>query len=124
MLPARLPRPLRLGAYAAAVAVLLWLCLAPTESLPQPENLGDKSEHLIAWFVLTALGLALSPRRWRAIAGFALLLGLAIEVLQATLGFGRHGDWRDFVADAAGVLLALALFLPFRRRLDPAQAAA
>lgn len=79
--PARLPRPLRLAAFAVAVAVLLWLCLAPMDTLPQPQNLGDKAEHAIAWFVLTALGVILSPRRWRGVALFALALGAGIEVL-------------------------------------------
>lgn len=120
--PWRLPRRVRLGLYGAAVAVLLWLCLAPSETLPQPEGLSDKWEHTIAWFVLTATGLVLAPRRWRAIAGFALALGAAVEVLQATLPSGRHGDWRDLVADSLGVALAVALWLPLRRRLDPARA--
>ncbi|WP_334160779.1 VanZ family protein [Phenylobacterium sp.] len=124
MRPSALPRPVRLGLYGGAVAVLLWLCLAPSETLPQPEGLSDKWEHTIAWFVLTASGLVLAPRRWRAIAGFALALGAAVEVLQATLGFGRHGDWRDLIADSLGVAAALGLFLPLRRRLDPARAGA
>jgi VanZ family protein len=119
MPPARLSWPLRIGAYLAAVTVLLWLCLAPSETLPQPENVSDKAEHGIAWFVLTALGVVLSPRRWRAVAAFALGLGVAVELLQAGLGFGRHGDWRDLAADSVGVLAALALLVPFRRRLDP-----
>lgn len=122
--PWRLPRPARLGLYGGAVAVLLWLCLAPSETLPQPEGLSDKWEHGIAWFVLTATGLLLAPRRWRAIVAFALALGAGVEILQATLGFGRHGDWRDLVADSLGVGVALALWLPIRDRLDPSRAAA
>ena len=122
--PWRLPRPVRLGLYGGAVAVLLWLCLAPSETLPQPEGLSDKWEHTIAWFVLTAAGLALAPRRWLAIPAFALALGAAVEILQATLGFGRHGDWRDVVADSLGVGLALGLRLLLRPRLDPARAGA
>lgn len=122
--PWRLPRPVRLGLYAAAVAVLLWLCLAPSEILPQPEGLSDKLEHAIAWFVLTATGLVLAPRRWRAITAFALALGLGVEALQVTLGFGRHGDWRDLVADGLGVSGALGLWFVLRPRLDPAGAGA
>ncbi|HVI31815.1 VanZ family protein [Phenylobacterium sp.] len=120
--PWRLARPVRIGLYALAVAVLLWLCLAPSETLPQPEGLSDKWEHAIAWFVLTASGLVLAPRRWRAIIAFGLLLGAAVEVLQATLPSGRHGDWRDLLADGLGVALAVAMWLPLRRRLDPARA--
>jgi VanZ family protein len=120
MNPARLPPLLKALAYMAAVAVLLWLCLAPSSALPQPPNLSDKLEHAIAWFVLTALGLLFWPASWRRVALFALGLGLAIEGLQMAAGFGRQGDWLDFAADAVGVLVALAVFALLRRRLDPA----
>ena len=46
-------------------------------------------------------------------------LGVLVEVLQATMGFGRHGDWRDLVADSLGVAAALAVYAlvqRFRRR--------
>ena len=121
MLPHRLPRPLRLAAYAFATAVLLYLCLAPSQSLPQP-GLGDKWEHAVAWFVLAALGLTLSPRRPRAIAAFSLGLAVLVEALQAALPFGRHGDWRDLVMDVLGVAVAYAAVWPFRGRLAEARA--
>lgn len=118
MFPAILPRPLRLSLYAAAVGVLLWLTLAPTDELPRV-SLWDKAEHAIAWFVLTALGLTLSPRRPRAIVGFALVLGVLVEVLQAMLPLGRDSDWHDAAADTVGAFAALGLYalaLRFARR--------
>jgi VanZ family protein len=118
MLPARLPRPLRLTLYALASAVLLYLCLAPREELPQ-EGLGDKPEHAIAWFVLTLSGYVLAPRRARAIPAYALALGVIVEVLQATMGLGRNGDLRDLVADTTGTLAAVAVFWVARRWLRP-----
>jgi VanZ family protein len=121
MHPANLPRPLRLALYAGAVAVLLYLCLAPTGTLPEA-GLGDKWEHTIAWLVLAGLGLVLAPRRPRAIAAFSLGLGLGVELLQATMGFGRHGDGRDLVADSLGVVLAFALAWGLRRVRRPAGA--
>jgi hypothetical protein len=38
-----------------------------------------------------------------------------VEILQGVMGFGRDSDWRDLVADAAGVALALALAWLVRR---------
>ena len=114
MLPDRLPRPLRLTLYAGATAVLLWLCLAPTQQLPSA-GVGDKIAHTVAWFVLTVLGLTLSHHRPRAIGAFALGLGAGVEILQATLGFGRQGDWRDLAADALGVVAALGLYALIQR---------
>ena len=112
--PDRLPRPLRLAAYAAATVILLYLCLAPSDDLPGV-SLWDKAEHAIAWAVLAGVGLALSPRRPRAICAFAIGLGIAVELLQATLGFGRDGDWRDLVGDTIGVAVALGLWAGARR---------
>jgi VanZ family protein len=108
MLPHRLPRPVRLGLYALATAILLWLCLAPSQTLPEP-GLGDKWEHTLAWLVLVLTGLMLSPRRPRAIVAYALVLAVVVEALQGAMGLGRHADWRDLVADALGVAAALAI---------------
>jgi VanZ family protein len=114
MLPYLLPRPIRLCAYALAVAILLYLCLAPQQELPQTE-LSDKPEHAIAWFVLTATGLILGPRRPRAIGGFVLALGAVVEVLQGLMRLGRHADWRDLVADVLGAGVAMAGYLVVKR---------
>ena len=110
----RLPRPLRLVLYALATAILLWLCLSPSDELPKV-SLWDKYEHSVAWFVLTATGLLLSHHRPRAIAAFAIGLGAVVEILQATMGFGRDGDWRDLVADTLGVAVALAIYALVQR---------
>ena len=111
----RLPAAVRLGLYALAVAVLLYLCLAPTEVLPQVD-LWDKAEHAIAWLGLAGLGLTLFPTRAAAIAGFALALGAIVEVLQRLLPVGRDADWRDWVADSVGVAVALCAYAFARRR--------
>jgi VanZ family protein len=112
--PNRLPAAVRGGAYAVCVAVLLYLCLAPGKDLPAV-SLWDKAEHASAWFVLTAIGLAFWPWRPGRIAGFALVLGAVVEVLQAVMPLGRDGDWRDWVADAIGVTAALVIWLVARR---------
>ena len=36
------PRLVRLGLYGLAVAILLAICLLPTEDLPQPPGLSDR----------------------------------------------------------------------------------
>ena len=114
MLPSSFPRRVRLGLYALAVAILLVLCLTPSQDLPDPGT-GDRFEHMAAWFVLTLSGLVLAPRRRLAIPAFALAFGVVIEILQAVTPFGRHGDPRDLVADVIGVALAGALWFGLRR---------
>lgn len=114
MLPHRFPRPVRLGLYALAVAILLALCVWPTEDLPQT-GAGDRIEHTIAWFVLTATGYVLAPNRTLAIPAFAILYGAFVEVLQGLAPTGRHSDLPDFIADVLGVALAVAAHLSVRR---------
>jgi VanZ family protein len=114
---ARLPLRLRLALYGLAVAVLLYLTLAPARELPTV-NLWDKAEHAIAWLVLAGLGLLLFPRRAAAIAVFALGLGVLVELLQATPMIGRDADARDVLADSVGVAAALA-FGRLARRPPP-----
>jgi VanZ family protein len=109
LLPYRLPRPLRIAAYAVAVAILLYMCLAPSDGLPKVK-LWDKEEHAISWFVLTATGLILSPRRPKAIATFALGLGVFVEIVQGLMGFGRDADIHDVYADSIGIVAA---FIPY-----------
>jgi VanZ family protein len=121
--PDRLPLALRLGAYGFAVAVLLYLCLAPSNDLPQ-EHLWDKAEHSIAWFVLAAIGLVFWPGRPGRIAAFSLAVGALVEVLQWAMPFGRDGDWHDLVADSVGIAAALVIWAAARglARLVPSEA--
>src|SRR5262245_51710313 len=116
MLPSQFPRPLRLGLYALASAILLYLCLAPRDRLPEP-GVGDKTEHAIAWFILVVVGYALAPRRRWAIPAYAVVLGAAVEVLQRLfVWFGRDGDIVDFLVDLLGVAVAVAGAELLRRR--------
>jgi VanZ family protein len=125
LLPYRWPRPIRLAAYALATAILLYMCFAPSDDLPKV-NIWDKEEHAIAWFVLAATGLILSPRRPRGIALFSFGLGAAVEVAQRLMGFGRDGDWHDVAADSIGIVAAfigyfaiLLLERPIRKPVRP-----
>ncbi len=116
MLPYRFPRPVRLALFALAAAILLVLCVVPQQQLPDAPA-GDRVHHLVAWFVLTLTGYVLAPKRRIAIPAFALAYGALIEVAQRLAPTGRHGEWQDFVADALGVGLAVAVF-PLVRRVS------
>lgn len=113
VLPYRFPRPVRLGLYALAVAILLVICVAPSEQLPSSGG-GDRFEHAAAWFVLTITGYALAPGRRLAIPAFALVFGVVIEVVQAVAPTGRHADPLDVVADVVGVAAGVAVMLAAR----------
>ncbi|MCW2818924.1 MAG: VanZ family protein [Marmoricola sp.] len=89
------------------VLVSLAVFLTPGPDVPQGGP-NDKVVHAGIFVVLTLSGLLAAVRPPRLGAGLAAYAALS-EVLQATLPIQRDGDWRDWVADVTGVLLALVL---------------
>src|SRR5471030_2190218 len=99
-----LPRRVRVGLYAVACLILLYMTMAPTRDVPGAELIWDKAEHSIAWAVLTGSGLLLSTKRRWAIGVFAFLFGAAVEVAQAIMPLGRDGEWQDLAGDSVGIV--------------------
>lgn len=110
-----IPRPLRLAVFGAAVAVILYLTLAPSNDVPGSGLIWDKAAHAIAFGLLVIIGLLMSThRRWTVVAAvWALAAG--IEVAQALMPFGRQGDWIDLLADTIGIVLGVGLWALARR---------
>ncbi|HQY77868.1 MAG TPA: VanZ family protein [Rhodoferax sp.] len=96
------------------------LSLLPTDYLPpQIFSLWDKAQHALAFAALAALGLQAYPhRRWRVLAGLLVFGGL-IELAQAATGW-RYGEWADWLADAVGLALGMALAESLQRRVNQA----
>jgi uncharacterized protein YfiM (DUF2279 family) len=109
------PRPLRIGLYALACCVLLYMTLAPGEDVPGEGLVWDKAEHAMSWAVLTGAGLLLSTHRRWAIGVFAFVFGATIEVLQANMGLGRDGNLPDLGADTVGIAAAYVVWMLMRR---------
>ena len=106
----------RAAFWLATVAVLV-LTLLPAEHLPAkgPFNFWDKAQHALAFAVLTVLAFLAWPQtamRWTLILSL-VALGGAIEVAQHLTGW-RHGEWADWAADAAGVVLVALLARAWR----------
>lgn len=103
-----IPRFLRIALFVAACAVIVWLSVAPTTALPSV-TLWDKFEHAGAYFGLALLGSWAFPGRvWRLAIGL-FLLGVGVEIAQATMGWGRTGDPLDALANTVGVALGMGL---------------
>src|ERR1700719_1532712 len=113
--PSPLPRPFRMGLYALACCILLYLTLAPEKEVPGVGLVWDKGEHALSWAVLTGAGLLLSTKRRWAIGVFAFVFGAMVEVLQANMGLGRDGNWPHLVADSVGILAAYLAWALIRR---------
>ncbi len=117
--------PFWIALWALAVLAVIVACLIPPPPLPSlPEN-GDKAEHFIAYFLLSASAVQLF-RRGRAlwVVGVGLVaMGVCIEFAQGALTDTRSADPLDALANTIGVAVGLAtVFTPLRDlllRLQP-----
>lgn len=74
----------------------------------------DKTQHAVTFAVLTTLGALAYPRARFWAEAFALSgFGALIEFLQPY--FGRDRDYRDWIADTIGILVAFAIVFAVRR---------
>jgi VanZ family protein len=107
------------------VVVILYLSFAKPQSLPSISvggSFSDKWAHFVMYFVLTTVVCFAIPRNLRTLrnsfiaAVFATVFGMIIEIMQYALTDYRSGDVDDALANMAGALLGLFVFLPRRKR--------
>ncbi len=48
---------------------------------------------------------------------YSVLFGLALEILQHILPFGRYFDWGDFLANSTGVLFGVFILYYLKKKL-------
>jgi VanZ family protein len=106
------------------LALSLWLFLMPPgaddpnwRSFLDFFTENDKVVHGMAFAVFGCWFGALAARRsWWKVAVMLFLYAILIELLQAALPTGRSGDWRDVLADVAGMIPGLLAANWFGRR--------
>jgi VanZ family protein len=97
-----------LGVFIVIAAILV--CVMPGRELPAAFEWNDKLSHVAGHGLMAVYFAGLVPRhRWWKVFVFLLLLGIAIEIAQYFMPFGRDGDARDVVANASGAALGLLL---------------
>ena len=110
MLPLRYPRLwLTLGWTAVVFAIVV--SLAPISQLPQP-GVSDKTEHFVAYLLLTLWFAGIYPRsRYWIIAIGLCVMGVLIEFAQGAMHYGRQADIMDVFANSSGIVAGLLLSL-------------
>lgn len=113
-----MPLALRWTLVGLSLCLVFWLSLSPSDSTPTV-SLSDKVQHALAFLLLTvAYGLMFPARPYAVLAGVAGL-GVAIELLQAALPYGRRAEFADLAADLIGIGAGFVLLwvLAGRRKL-------
>jgi VanZ family protein len=112
--------PVRLFQFAfwVAVATTLYFCLRKAVIVA---HLSDKTEHAATFGMLMLLGALAYPRAKLWVQALTLSgFGALIEFIQPY--FGRDKDVNDWVADTAGILIALCIVLTMRRAVPALRA--
>ncbi|SMC48785.1 hypothetical protein [Novosphingobium sp. B1] len=100
--------------WPALIFALVMAVLPKPPQLPGPE-LGDKIQHMLAFFTLTVLaGVGWPQTRLGKAALYLSMFGAGIEVVQAIPALHRDSDWRDWVADSFAIFIALVPVTVFR----------
>ncbi len=91
---------------AVQVALIVVGSLASFQ-VPGADVGGDKLGHAAVYALLTlsVTGITAPGRLWLVLAA-CFLLGATLEVAQGLWSPTRQADWRDLVANAAGIVLA------------------
>jgi VanZ family protein len=85
--------------------------LVPGQKLPET-HMGDKWQHSIGYALLTLwfTGMYSKGSYWK-VGGAMFAFGVAIEIAQGLMPFGRQMDIRDVGANTIGIALGLAIAL-------------
>ena len=114
-------RPQRwLGAWWGMVLAVIVGSMLPALLLPDVPQGGDKAEHLLGYFLLSAVAVQLFAGRAAVLraGGGLVAMGVLIEIAQGTLTTTRAMDPWDALANTLGVLAGLATaWLPMRDAL-------
>jgi VanZ family protein len=98
-----------LGLGWALIIAAVIVSLLPGQSLPQT-GVSDKVEHTVAYMLLTLWFTGVYPRSSYFKIGLGMfLLGVAIEIAQGAMPFGREADIRDVVANSLGIALGIGV---------------
>jgi len=99
-----LPKLALLGTVLAGILIGV-LSLLPGSDLPA-HTLNDKLNHFIAYGVLS-FGAVVGRHRLAVLWVIVLVIGfgLALEVLQGIMPFGRSASWLDALANTGGVFI-------------------
>jgi len=93
------------------VALAVVTSLVPGQKLPDV-HMSDKWQHSIGYTLLTLWFTGIYPKAsyWK-VGGAMLGLGIAIEIAQGAMPFGRQMDIRDVGANSLGIMIGLMLAL-------------
>lgn len=105
----------QLWVWAFTTCVLAVLVLALVPSPPQAMTTGwDKSNHLLAFGVMTWLGCKAFPQRLLIVVLGLMVYGGLIEIAQSYTP-NRAAEWLDLVADGVGGFLGFVVWRVARR---------
>jgi len=107
-MPPKNHKIIKLSFWIALVSSYI-LAVLPQEEVPKLTPFGDKSNHFIAFGVLTVLLLHAYNIRYRSAFAWMLLYGIFIEISQL-FTLNRSSEILDVAADTVGIFAGILLY--------------
>ncbi|KKC27482.1 hypothetical protein [Sphingomonas sp. SRS2] len=109
-------RRIRVRLFWGLTAFAYVAAIMPGEDAPD-FRAGDKTNHIIAFLVLTLVGRTAYRRKpaWLLASGLSLF-GIVIELTQAIPVFQRDASVWDWLADSSAILVALGIAILTEKR--------
>lgn len=109
----------------AWILIIFLLCAAPGEYVPAASWLEllsfDKWVHAGIFFILVFLLIVFAVKMKMKLYGatvftfLSIIYGGVLEIMQAAVFSSRSSDWRDFIANTAGCMLAWCFYRKIKK---------
>jgi len=97
-----------------ALVVSYLLAILPQDEVPKLTPFGDKSNHFLAFAVLTVLLLMAYRVKYFSAFGWMLSYGIFIEVSQL-FTINRSSELLDVMADTIGIVIGIAVYKSIKK---------
>lgn len=97
--------------FIMGVVLVTILALIPSASVPPAIIFWDKAQHALAYAALSITGCYAYPQRVKLVSIGLITHGAVIEIMQISLTTTRYGDVFDWLADVAGVLAGVIVYV-------------
>jgi len=104
--------------FSCCIVAITVITIIPNTTLPNALIFWDKAQHVLAFAALSLTGSLAFPNNTKIVYIGLILYGIWIEVIQKYLTTTRVGDALDLLANSAGIIIGIIIYLLVRKLIQ------